>query len=390
MNIFGQHRRKFLKYGLVSGLGIFFSGHWSSVPSQAASLIHAARDGLLPPDANGMRLPKGFSSRIVARSGQTLFGYKWHAAPDGGATFAVAEDGGWIYVSNCELKNKEGGVGALRFDRHGEIVDAYSILSNTSRNCAGGHTPWKTWLSCEEVNKGQVWECDPFGKIPPRLRPALGAFRHEAVAVDLQMKQLYLTEDEPDGRLYRYTTSTFDTAGNPDLNDGYLEVAEVINDRIGKVRWHSLPDPLATSIPTRYQVKHSTPFDGGEGIWYHQGIVYFTTKGDNRIWSYDTRNMQLRIVYNAAYYLFPALTGVDNITANAAGELLVAEDGGNMQIVVVSQDEILPLLQVVNQDQSEITGPAFSPDGSRLYFSSQRGASGMHEDGITFEVSGPF
>ncbi|MCP5245068.1 MAG: DUF839 domain-containing protein [Burkholderiales bacterium] len=390
MNIFAQRRRKFLKLGLVSGLGIFFSGHWSSVPSQAASLIHAASSGLLPPDANGVRLPRGFSSRIVARSGQTLFGYKWHAAPDGGATFAVKEDGGWIYVSNCELKNKEGGVGAMRFNRHGEIVDAYSILSNTSRNCAGGHTPWNTWLSCEETNKGRVWECDPFGKIPPRMRPALGTFRHEAVAVDILQKQLYLTEDKPDGRFYRFTSNAIDSTGKLDLDNGILEVAEVINGRIGEIHWHSLPDPHATSMPTRYQVNHSTPFDGGEGIWYHEGIVYFTTKGDNRIWSYDTRNMQLRIVYNASYYLFPALTGVDNITANADGELIVAEDGGKMQIVVVSPEGVLPLLQVVNQDQSEITGPAFSPDGSRLYFSSQRGTSGMHEDGITFEVSGPF
>ena len=390
MNIFEQHRRKLLKFGLVSGLGIFFSGHWTSVPSQAASLIHAAKNGLLPPDANGVRLPRGFSSRIVARSGQRLFGYKWHAAPDGGATFAVKEDGGWIYVSNCELKNMEGGVGALRFNRHGEIINAYSILQNTTRNCAGGHTPWQTWLSCEEFDKGRVWECDPYGDLIAHVRPALGSFKHEAVAVDLQKNQLYLTEDEPDGRLYRYTANTFNSAGYPDLDDGYLEVAEITDGRIGKVRWHSLPDPHATSTPTRYQVKHSTPFDGGEGIWYHDGIVYFTTKGDNRIWSYDTRNMQLNIVYNAAFYLFPVLTGVDNITANAAGELLVAEDEGNMQIVVVNRDEILPLLQVVNQDRSEITGPAFSPDGSRLYFSSQRGASGKHEDGITFEISGPF
>ncbi len=389
MNHFEPQRRKLLKYSLIGGLSIFFSGHGLSASGQTASLIHAAQDGLLPPDHNGIRLPQGFKSRIVARSGQTLFNYQWHAAPDGGVTFATP-DGGWIYVSNSERDKKQGGVGALRFDRQGRIIDAYSILKNTTRNCAGGHTPWQTWLSCEEYDRGQVWECDPFNKQPPRLRPALGTFNHEAVTVDTLHKQLYLTEDKPDGCLYRYTAQRFDAAGNPDLDDGVLEVAEVINGSIGAVRWHPVPDPQAIHTPTRQQAARSTRFNGGEGIWFHAGIVYFTTKGDDRVWSYDTRSKMLAIVYNAAFYLRPVLSGVDNITANAAGELLVAEDEGNMQIVIVTPDSIRPLLQVVGQNRSEITGPAFSPDGTRLYFSSQRGASGKSEDGVTYEITGPF
>ncbi len=389
MNHFEPQRRKLLKYSLIGGFGVFFSGHWLSASGQAASLIHAVRDGLLPPDRNGIRLPQGFRSRIVARSGQTLFHYRWHAAPDGGVTF-VTPDGGWIYVSNSELDKQQGGAGALRFDREGELIDAYAILKNTTRNCAGGHTPWQTWLSCEEYDRGQVWECDPFNQQPPRLRPALGTFNHEAVAVDTLHKQLYLTEDKPDGCLYRYTAHRYDAAGNPDLDDGVLEVAEVIDGRIGRVRWHPLPDPQAIHTPTRYQIDHGTRFDGGEGIWFHEGMIYFTTKGDDRIWSYATRSRMLAIVYNAAFYLRPVLSGVDNITVNAAGELLVAEDGGDMQIVIVAPDAIRPLLQIVGQNRSEITGPAFSPDGSRLYFSSQRGASGKSEDGVTYEITGPF
>jgi uncharacterized protein len=98
----------------------------------------------------------------------------------------------------------------------------------------------------------------------------------------------------------------------------------------------------------------------------------------------------LSIFYNAALFLSPVLTGVDNITGNAAGELLVAEDSGDMQIVVLTAGKVLPLLQVAGHDRSELTGPAFSPDGSRLYFSSQRGKTGRNEDGITFEITGPF
>ena len=388
MKAFDRQRRKLLQYGFFC-LGALAGNALLPFPAKAASLPLASLGELLPPDENGVRLPAGFTSRIVARSGQKIFDYYWHAAPDGGAVFA-APDGGWIYVSNSELDDKAGGAGALRFNSHGEIVAAYPVLSHTSRNCAGGHTPWRTWLSCEEIEKGQVWECDPFGREAARLRSALGAFQHEAVAVDTQHKQLYLTEDERDGCLYRYTASNFDSAGNPDLEDGFLEVAEVIGGLTGAVRWHPLPDPLATTTPTRKQAASGSRFDGGEGIWYHEGMIYFSTKGDNRVWEYDVQQNHLRILYDAALYLSPVLTGVDNITGNAAGELLVAEDGGDMQIVVLTAGQVLPLLQLAGHDRSEITGPSLSPDGSRLYFSSQRGQTGKSEDGMTFEITGPF
>ena len=388
MQILNKQRRKLLKY-IFMGLSASFGNILLPNSIKAGLLPLSSLGSLLPPDQNGVRLPKGFTSRIIARSGQKLLGYRWHAAPDGGYVFA-ASDSGWIYVSNSEMPDNSGGVGALRFSSQGEIVDAYPILQHTRRNCSGGHTPWQTWLSCEEVEKGQVWECDPFGQMAARVRNSLGLFRHEAVAVDAINKQLYLTEDEPDGCLYRYTARTLDAAGNPDLDDGFLEIAEVIGDTRGAVRWHILPDPLATKIQTRKQVASSTRFKGGEDIWYHGGIIYFSTKGDDRIWAYDVMQQCLTIFYDAALFQQPILTGVDNITSNAAGELLVAEDGGDMQIVALTAGKVLPLLQVVGHNNSEVTGPAFSPDGSRLYFSSQRGKTGYADDGITFEITGPF
>ncbi len=379
-------RRRLLQHGLM-GLSAFIGSQILAAPINAKNLPRF--DALLSPDRNDVRLPVGFNSRVVARSGQEQFGYKWHPSPDGGATFS-AKDGGWIYVSNSERGNGNGGVGALSFDRQGRLIDTYSILSNTSDNCAGGPTPWQTWLSCEERDRGIVWECDPFGKVAPKKHDALGRFQHEAVAVDPNSHQLYLTEDEPDGCLYRYTPYSADQSGRPDLDNGVLEVAEVVYGRMGPIRWHKIPDPFAAQIPTRKQVIQSTRFNGGEGIWYQQAVIYFTTKGDNRVWAYDIRKDMLTILYDSISYIQPVLTGVDNITASASGKILVAEDGGDMQIVVVSKQKVYPLLQVVDHKNSEITGPAFSPDGSRLYFSSQRGKTGRSSDGVTYEITGPF
>jgi len=381
-------KRQFLRHGLLA-MGAFIGNAFLPSSMQAALLSLATKGDLQIADENGVRLPLGFKSRIVARSGQILFNYQWHAAPDGGAVFAT-DDNGWIYVSNSEMEHEAGGVGALRFDHNGKIVDAYSILTRTNRNCAGGHTPWQTWLSCEEVEKGRVWECDPFGKNEGVARHALGLFRHEAIAVDSVNNQLYLTEDETDGCLYRYTARSFDKQGYPSLEDGFLEVAEVVGGPVGKVRWHKLLDPLAEAMSTRNQIDSATHFNGGEGIWYHRGVIYFTSKGDNRVWAYEISQNELSIVYNGSQYESPVLTGVDNIIANQAGELLVAEDGGNMQLVVLGDGKVFPLLQVVGHQSSEIAGPAFSPDGKRLYFSSQRGPAGNNQDGVTFEITGPF
>jgi secreted PhoX family phosphatase len=331
--------------------------------------------------------------------------YLWHIFPDGAATFEDG-DGGWYHTVNSEVFIAgAGGVSGIHYDVDGNIIDAYPILTGSIANCAGGPTPWGTWLSCEEdfvTGRGMVWECDPTGETDSVARPAMGLWAHEAAAVDPVGEQVYLTEDNPEGLLYRFTPTAY-----PDLSAGVVEAATVAAD--GTVTWTALPDASAAETPTREQLPAATRFNGGEGCWYHDGVVYFTTKGDHSVHAVELSSQSYSLVYRAVPEEVEAgtapLWGVDNMTVDAGtGDLFVAEDGGLMRIVIVTPEgTVAPFLHVVGQEQSEITGPTFNPRRDRLYFSSQRGPSsktlpeinpaieeGEAFGGVTYEIAGPF
>ncbi len=377
-------RRSFLRSTALLGASFATARGIGSV--WAAPLNGLKKNGpygpLLPPDRHGIQLPLGFRSRVVAISGIVVADsqYQWHLAPDGGHSF-TAPKGGWVYVSNSEVAEGQGGVGALRFDRTGNLIDGYPILSGTNRNCAGGPTPWNTWLSCEEIELGHVWECQPLKPGQGIERPALGSFRHEAAAIDRQTGFVYLTEDDPRGRLYQFRPSR---KGN--LKTGSLFAAAVVD---GGLSWL----PASTTEPDRQP--QTASFNGGEGIWVEDTSMFFTSKGDKSVWKVLLREQTITRIYSGDDTPNAALNAVDNITVHKpTGHLFVAEDGGNMELCLVRERtnkkavEVSAFLRFTGQDGSEVTGPAFSPDHSRLYLNSQRGFDG--KTGITYEIRGPF
>lgn len=365
---------------------------WSG--AAGAMALSGTLSGCVPPqptdpaaDANGLVLHRGFTGRVIAMGGQHIpgTGHTFGGFPDGAATFVdPAVPGGWYHAVNHEVPFGGGGVSSLRFAPDGTITDAYTICTNTSLNCAGGATPWGTWLTCEEHDAGVVWECDPTRPFSQVRRGALGTFTHEAAAVATD-DRVYLTEDRPDSGFYRFTPHT---AG--DLSTGLLEVATGAPG--GVVTWKPVPDPAASSLPCRYQVPDSIPFHGGEGIDTDGHLVWFTTKGDNRVWEYNLDDSTVSVRFQAGGG--SVLSGVDNLVAHRPfGTVLVAEDGDNMEVVALRPDNTAQsIVRIAGHPNSEVTGPTFSPDGQRLYFSSQRGPAGpmRFAVGVTFEVTGPF
>ena len=380
-------RRGFLALGVGGATALTLAaGFWKEVLQ--ACTTPAKRSGagygaLAPPDANGIRLPPGFRSRLVARGGHRVAGtgYQWHEASDGAATFPVG-GGGWILVSNSEVL--DGGASAIRFHSDGTVASAYRILEGTPQNCSGGGTPWGTWLSCEEVEDGRVWECDPAGRRKAVVRPAMGVFKHEAAAVDPVGRRVYLPEDLIDGCFYRFTPASW-----PSLRAGTLEMAAVT--RGGRVDWTEVPDPAARSRPTRDQVSGSTRFARAEGIWFDGGTVFVATTADSRVHAYDPAAGRIEVVYDGLASRDAPLVRVDQLTGSPAGELFVCEDIATDSInmgVIASSGEVSRFLSVTGPENrgSELTGAAFDPSARRLYFASQR----ARRTGAIYEVTGPF
>lgn len=187
------------------------------------------RPGNLTTLQAGLLLSEGLAARLIASSGEvveyadgSVSKVSFHGNPDGAEVFPDTREenlGGWIYTSNSEMPNKgDGGVGAITFDKDGNILDYKIVLKDTTMNCGGGGTPWNTWVSCEEIEfDGQIYQVDPTGKRDSQVM-TLGSDggRWEAFAYDVRdanNPHFFVTEDHNKGTLRRFTPD------NPDWDE---------------------------------------------------------------------------------------------------------------------------------------------------------------------------
>lgn len=451
-------RRNLLRAGTLGGLGIAFAGSIQAVAGPAYAHPTVPGYGPLVPDPAGiLSLPEGFSYRIVAEAGKTLLstGEATPSDPDGIACFGTRR--GFTLVNNHEIGGNEphrvparpgftfdpgagGGTTNIEVDHHGGRVRQYVSLAGTHNNCAGGITPWGTWLTCEETEQrkggvfqqdhGWVFEVDPFdseANLDPVPLKFLGRYSHEAVAVDPKTDEIYLTEDAsgPNGLYFRWVppkgfkgrdgalrklalSEGGDTAGRLQALSATLDGLHIADLSAAtepgtkyKVSWVDVPDRLAATVSVRKQFTNDqvTRARKLEGQWYGDGGVYFVSsyaritdgsvhEHDGQVWFYDPKRetIELKTIFgvNPDPNAEGHYDGPDNITVSPYGGIILAEDGeGLSHLVGVSDKGVTYPLARNEVSDSEFTGPTFSQDGRILF-------AGIQADGLVVAITGPW
>ncbi|NEB94797.1 alkaline phosphatase PhoX [Streptomyces bauhiniae] len=463
-------RRDFARSTAVSGAGVVLAGSVGALATApqalAATDLDGAQDahghpgigyGPLLPDPDGiLALPDGFSYRVVTYSGRTRLesGEPTPSNHDGTAAFAGPR-GAVLLVNNHELKGPRakwehpvplaeglvydpaasGGCTVVEVRR--DHVAEWVGIAGTSTNCAGGSTPWGTWLTCEETedragqngmtkDHGYVFEVDPADRRAnraPKPLKALGRYAHEAVVVDPKRGHLFLTEDAsgPNGLFYRWTPpegfhhgrgrlrTLADDAGVLQAFRCFDSAGRFVDDlsratRTGTVYgvdWVDVPDRDAATVPVRKQFTDGqvTRARKLEGMWWGDGGVYVVSsyareespvQHDGQVWFYDPRRrtLTLKVLLGTG----GEFDGPDNITVSPYGGLVIAEDGEGVQHLFGATDggRTYPIarneLNLGTESApaySEFTGVTFSPDGHTLF-------ANIQEPGIMLAITGPW
>lgn len=464
-------RREFLQSATAVGLGfVGLRQLLGGSPAHAMGLDDKPTVmgfGPLRDDPNKLLdLPQGFSYKVISTVGETMSdALLVPGQPDGMAAFA-GPDGKTLLLRNHELLEVEarplspfgkdhvllskvpaelmydrgfgktpciGGVTTLVYDTKTQKLEKqFMSLAGTEYNCAGGPTPWNSWVSCEETvstrdgehehDHGFAFEVPASAEmrvIKPQPIKAMGRFRREAIAVDPKTGVVYQTEDRDDGLITRYIPNkpgelltggrlqalvirdrkSCDTRNWVGDNGEYLAARISVGEKLS-IEWMDLDEILAPKddLRTRGFAAGAARFARGEGMWYGGGRVFFACTNGGRIkagqlFAYSPSEfegtpresekpgmLELFIEPNDK----TLLANADNLTFAPWGDLVVCED---------SDEKVQHLVGVTPQGKlykigrhtggSEFAGSVFSPDGSTLFVNIQ-------SVGKTIAITGPW
>lgn len=415
--------------------GVGYGSLQPKLPENADELVGIVLGGFNLATTPLLALPPGFNYTAISYTGQPMDdGNRVPGSHDGMAAF-TGPNNTTILVRNHELNPTPNGAVAspeFVYDQIGggtttivvgsnRRVRQHSVsLAGTIRNCAGGPTPWGSWVSCEEnltipaptntatKKHGYNFEVTATADIQvadPVPLIAMGRFNHEAVAVDPATGWVYQTEDEGSSCFYRFRPNEY---GNL-RSGGVLEALAIegmfaVNTRTNFIQFKNQPlsvkwvqidnvDPATNdaniSVRRQGQNKGAAIFSRGEGCWYGNGLVYFTcTNGGNigqgQVFAYDPSNDTLTLIVESTN--IEELNFPDNITVAPFGDLFLCEDGSGIEYVigVNQQGELYRFASnAIPNSGSEFAGACFSPDGQTMFVNIQ-------SPGITCAIWGPW
>jgi len=413
--------------------------------------------GKTTPPGN-FELPPNFEYQIISRAGERMSdGLITPGSHDGMCAFA-GESGRIILVCNHELdapnkaagplgKDNErfasvdrdkfydtgygrrpclGGTTNLVYDPAGRKVEKQFLsLAGTMRNCAGGPTPWGSWITCEEStvaadvlyerDHGYNFEVPATDKMElTRAIPikAMGRFNHEAVAVHPRTGIVYQTEDRDDGLIYRYIPRTpgrlleggrlqaLKVRGVKSLDTRNWRTPSVSVGQRMDVEWVDLEDIESPGDDLRFEGYYGAKaarFARGEGMWYGRGAVYFacTSGGYDRygqIWKYTPSPSEGQTGEQS----FPGklelwvessdsdiAQSADNLTMAPWGDVFVCEDKSGAKLLRITPDGKVHEFARNMLNSSELAGVTFAPDGKTLFVNIQN-------PGMTLAITGPW